>query len=767
MSARIPKSVALFPVLVVLGLAYLRETHFRFYLSLVLEDQLLEKLQFGSYMVASVIAALMVLNLRRRGEVLLSGAYAVLCVGLFFVAMEEISWGQRLFEIKPPAYFLEHNLQRELTLHNLEPIQAVLHYGYILVGLYGCFAFLCTNHSLRIRHRKLIGMLTPSPALFLYFLPVVLFYSYFEWMDKVMGITPKWFDQEPAEFFLSLGFLAFVLGNRLQLDKLLKGDDGTQASAAPPPLASPTAPSITTTESLNLGRWNLVLLSALVLIAVSRIVATYPVFSQTWVEPVNIAAGVQWLDQGQYDVDPRQPPLARVAIGLGPFLDGAVFQDSGNKWDDGNEILHSNETYWRRLTLARLAILPFLSLAVVVLWLLTRHLLGTDVAVVAVVLFTTLPPVIAHSTLAGLDLALTATLGLSVYLCIRWLERPTLSCSLIFGFTVGAALLTKFSALPYVLGCTLLIAGWRAVCEKPGTRYSADRLWRTGVVVLAALLVVWAGYLFSFGSVHPGSLSVAAPEYFRGLERALAHQERGHRVYFLGEVGQHGWWYYFPVMLGFKTPVAFLLLSLLGLKVLFAQSWAQHAWKPLAPLLAVLAILLVAMNSQVNSGVRHVLPVYLFLAVTASAGLLWLWQRARTKSWALASVVTLTVWYAAASVTSHPDYLAYFNEAAGTEPGRISVDSDLDWGQNLARLALVLEELEAERVYIAYNGSADLSRHPLPLHWRELPANQPVNGWIAISEHSLRTRTEFQWLEDFRPAMLIGKSIRLYRISDL
>ena len=75
--------MALFPVLVVLGLAYLRETHFRFYLSLVLEDQLLEKLQFGSYMVASVIAALMVLNLRRRGEVLLSGAYAVLCVGLF------------------------------------------------------------------------------------------------------------------------------------------------------------------------------------------------------------------------------------------------------------------------------------------------------------------------------------------------------------------------------------------------------------------------------------------------------------------------------------------------------------------------------------------------------------------------------------------------------------------------------------------------------------------------------------------------------------
>ncbi|HEX6132368.1 MAG TPA: hypothetical protein VFZ24_00210 [Longimicrobiales bacterium] len=40
----------------------------------------------------------------------------------FFVAGEEFSWGQRLLGITPPAPFLEHNFQQELTLHNFADI---------------------------------------------------------------------------------------------------------------------------------------------------------------------------------------------------------------------------------------------------------------------------------------------------------------------------------------------------------------------------------------------------------------------------------------------------------------------------------------------------------------------------------------------------------------------------------------------------------------------------------------------------------------------
>lgn len=49
--------------------------------------------------------------------------HAVTWIGLalfcFFAAGEELSWGQHLFHFASPAYFIEHNTQHEMNLHNL------------------------------------------------------------------------------------------------------------------------------------------------------------------------------------------------------------------------------------------------------------------------------------------------------------------------------------------------------------------------------------------------------------------------------------------------------------------------------------------------------------------------------------------------------------------------------------------------------------------------------------------------------------------------
>lgn len=37
----------------------------------------------------------------------------------FFVAGEEISWGQRVFDVQSPAFFKQHNAQAETNLHNM------------------------------------------------------------------------------------------------------------------------------------------------------------------------------------------------------------------------------------------------------------------------------------------------------------------------------------------------------------------------------------------------------------------------------------------------------------------------------------------------------------------------------------------------------------------------------------------------------------------------------------------------------------------------
>jgi len=87
-------------------------------------------------------------------------------------------------------------------------------------------------------------------------------------------------------------------------------------------------------------------------------------------------------------------------------------------------------------------------------------------------------------------------------------------------------------------------------------------------------------------------------------------------------------------------------------------------------------------------------------------------------------------------VRAAPDFLAYFNEPAAPYASRILVESDLGWGQDLKRLNARLNELPAQRVWIAYFGAADLGKRLVATPY-SLTANDRPAGWIAISEAKL------------------------------
>ncbi len=83
----------------------------------VQEDQYLEWSSFWAFFGASLIYLLVARQLRTVGKpIWLALAFAVFCL---VVALEEISWGQRLFGYRPPAYFLENNYQQEFNFHNV------------------------------------------------------------------------------------------------------------------------------------------------------------------------------------------------------------------------------------------------------------------------------------------------------------------------------------------------------------------------------------------------------------------------------------------------------------------------------------------------------------------------------------------------------------------------------------------------------------------------------------------------------------------------
>jgi 4-amino-4-deoxy-L-arabinose transferase-like glycosyltransferase len=251
---------------------------------------------------------------------------------------------------------------------------------------------------------------------------------------------------------------------------------------------------------------------------------------------------------------------------------------------------------------------------------------------------------------------------------------------------------------------------------------------------------------------------IPAPTFLAGLELVERHSSAGHAGFLLGSYRDHGWWYYFPVIIFFKTPLAFLILAIIGIVVMVRSKNPETIGVALAPI----AMLLPTLTTGINIGVRHVLPLYPLLTICAAAATVTLWRRSRI------AVVVLLAWYFIATALAHPDYMSYFNEAAGNHPERMAADSNLDWGQDLLRLAAVVRDEHIDHLHLAYFGTADW--HRLVPAAEELPQFKPVHGWVAVSENEMtfgwptNERDAFAWLRAYTPVRRVGKSIRLYRI---
>ena len=106
-------------VLGVLAVEYgLKAFHSDLYFRSVQEDEFLEWGTFWAFFSAAAVFVYAAV-LQRRKEGRRPWFFLVLALFCLFAAGEEISWGQRLFGYRPPSYFLEHNFQQELNIHNI------------------------------------------------------------------------------------------------------------------------------------------------------------------------------------------------------------------------------------------------------------------------------------------------------------------------------------------------------------------------------------------------------------------------------------------------------------------------------------------------------------------------------------------------------------------------------------------------------------------------------------------------------------------------
>jgi hypothetical protein len=538
-----------------------------------------------------------------------------------------------------------------------------------------------------------------------------------------------------------------------------------------------------------LGRHSVAIAVGLILVASVRIGLTYTIFNHTSDEPNHIASGMEFLQFGTYAFDTSHPPLARVAAALGPYLIGARISAKVEPGTldvpvEGARILSRNHRYDLTLALARLGILPFFWIACWVVFWWARRYYGAPAGLMAVFLFSFLPAILAHGGLATTDMALTAFVGAAFVSAMVWMEEPTPRRGVLFGACCGLAVLSKSSSLPFLpafLGCTLILY---LLFERPGMKAlprAAQRALPSFVwAALVAVLVVWAGFRFSFGRASPAGIPVPAPELFRGILDAMEHNRSGHHTYLLGQYSTKGFWYYYPVVLGVKTPLAFLLLSGCGLyQAVRKPTRPSQIWQPLGLIAGVLAV---GLYSRINIGVRHILPIYMGMSVLAALAALRLPALFATRLWGRAALGVLLMWFAGSSLLAHPDYLPYFNELAGSQPEKIVVDSDLDWGQDLKRLAHRLQEVGADRVsFFSTLVASFQGEFGLPPMTMQDPF-KPAPGWNAVSMTHwklgrmglITTTPEGKWANAFpdRPLWpetvqrgeLVGKSILLWNV---
>ena len=510
----------------------------------------------------------------------------------------------------------------------------------------------------------------------------------------------------------------------------------------------------------------------------------------TYDEPVHLASGFTALRTGTRYINAMDhPPLAEMwaALPLLALRPATFFQNrdwaAERVYNYADFFLYKNIVDAERmLNAARLwCLLSWGALLAVGILGWARRLGAAPAMAAAGLMLGFCPPLFTNAALVTTDAGSAVFFYLTFWLLRE--EKRSWGRWLAVGAAMGAAMCCKFSMfiLPFFVVTMLLAEQKLARASKGAPPGSSQRLKALSaglaLAFLAGVVVILASYRFD-----------SAVLYGKGLFATLSRLEQGRPSFFFGSYSTTGNRFYFPAALAVKTPLPLLLAAGAGVWALWRAAPPDQGrggglgpFRELVWLAAPPAVyLLLACFSKTQIGYRHILPLYPFLVVAAAVGLGRFWRRA----WGKVAAVTLCVWLAASVLRCHPDYIAYFNEAAGGPEGglRCLGDSNLDWGQGLKALAEGLRRMGNPPVYLCYFGVADPSYYGI----RYAPLGTITNvdrreGVVkpgdsdrvlfAISATNLQAtyyvdHSVFVWLKARRPRLTAGHSMFLYDLTD-
>lgn len=541
-------------------------------------------------------------------------------------------------------------------------------------------------------------------------------------------------------------------------------------------------------------------------------------------------------------------------------------QGINGQWTTGEQFLYESGNDANRIIgWARLAPILLTLILIIAVYFFSKELMGRWWALLPTFLTAFSPTILAHGHYVTTDIGATLGILLASWAFLNFLIGPSRKRLFLAGLAFGLAQLMKFSAfllIPYFLILIAIFYLVSVIRDWPTTDPSRGYLRRFSIRAYYYFRSVFLIFIIGFGLVfvvyflltlnypiakqvtdtesilsglrHPWLKDVVlwlagtpvlrgAAEYLLGLIMVFQRSAGGNTLYFLGEVLNAGSPSYFPLTFFWKEPPASLILILFGFffglwgiikalpGVIFRKSgrfldYLTTNFAEIALLIFIIIYWTTSITSNLNIGVRHILPTVPFIYVL-TAGAIRKWfssknlESARNvvikifviyqEFWSLSAkwvvLILLIIWYSVSAIITAPNFISYFNFlSGGTKNGyQLVTDSNYDWGQDLKRLKTWVENNlpEGEKIAIDYFGGGNIEYYfgDRAEGWwsaRGNPLNEDIK-WLAVSANTIqgakgalakgftrKPEDEYRWLtEPYKFYTRAGTSIFIYKLK--
>lgn len=552
-----------------------------------------------------------------------------------------------------------------------------------------------------------------------------------------------------------------------------------------------------------------ILLAAIFISAFFLLIFSAKADSLTTDEGVHLFAGYTYLTKGDFRLDPEHPPLLKELAGTTLLLNHYLKTSMDGFWDKAANfyydswqearILGQNFLFTQGSDANKIIFfgrLPFISLTLILgfaVYFWAKKLYGQIAGVFSAFLILFLPSILAHGHLINTDLGLTLFIFIAVYFWTRFLTKQNWLYFILSGLFLSFALSSKFTSV--LIFPILIILGLLKIFILGGSKNWLKIIGGFLGILIIGFIVVWASYGFSIKVPPPPIDSLSAninlwtsfhapvsfdrffekirpimfpADFYKGLFLVSRHGLGGHGSFLLGQTSNTGWWYYFPVAIFYKTPIPFFIFLILAI-VFTKRLKSKDQFDEVVLICAPIIFLGLSMFSKADLGLRHVLPIFPFLAVYASKSInLIKFKFGICTSQVACSLLfgILILWYLFSSLSSYPNYLSYFNEFAGgpNKGYQILGDSNLDWGQDIFRIKKYLDEHKITDGYILYPWDGNEALRYYGINLKPMPwDDQNIKGYAVVSATYLQL-ADLSWLWQY-PYQQITPGVFIFKIN--